>query len=156
MDKEQLKKRAKRFFIAAIVIGMIMFVVSGVHWLFLIPAILFFVIAFLVFKDIRELDEEEDNVQEVVTDNLETKQINTEVKMEMNNEEKALILEVLSKDEELNVFLKVTNGQAKFALFERLRAELEAKAEKKPKQEKGKAEAEKDSKGEDEDIVVED
>jgi len=69
---------------------------------------------------------------------------------EMTKEENTLLLEVLSKDEELNMFLKVTNGQAKFALFEKLRAELEVK----PKEEKPK-EAEKGSKGEDEDIVVE-
>ncbi len=49
------------------------------------------------------------------------------------------------------MFLKVTNGQAKFALFEKLRKEVEAK----PKEEKPK-EAEKGSKREDEDIVVED
>ena len=54
--------------------------------------------------------------------------------MEKTNEEKALLLEVLSKDEELNMFLKVTNGQAKFALFEKLRAEVEEKA--KPAKEK--------------------
>ena len=54
--------------------------------------------------------------------------------MEKTNEEKALLLEVLSKDEELNMFLKVTNGQAKFALFEKLRAEVEEKA--KPVKEK--------------------
>ena len=77
--------------------------------------------------------------------------------MEMNNEEKALLLEVLSKDEELNAFLKVTNGQAKFALFEKLREELEAKPKKKqeilpPK----KPNEEPDSEEEEEDIVVED
>ena len=154
MNKEKIKKRAKGFFIAAIVIAVIMFVVSAVHWLFLIPSAIFLGIAFLVFRDIRAIDEEEDEVQEVVTDNLEAKQINQEVKMEKTNEEKALLLEVLSKDEELNVFLKVTNGQAKFALFEKLRKEVEAKPAEKPKEEKGKGEAEKDSKGE-EDIVVE-
>ena len=131
MNNQQNKKRAKMFFIVAIVFGIIMFVVSGVHWLFLIPSVLFFTIAFLVFRDIKEINEEEDNVQEVVTDNLEEKQINQEVKMEKTNEEKELLLEVLSKDEELNAFLKVTNGQAKFALFEKLREELEAKPKKK-------------------------
>jgi len=70
--------------------------------------------------------------------------------MQLNKEENTLLLEVLSKDEELNMFLKVTNGQAKFALFEKLRAEVEAK----PKEEKPK-EAEKGSKEEDKDIVVE-
>jgi len=71
--------------------------------------------------------------------------------MQLNKEENTLLLEVLSKDEELNMFLKVTNGQAKFALFEKLRKEVEAK----PKEEKPK-EAEKGSKGEVEDIIVED
>jgi len=71
--------------------------------------------------------------------------------MQLSKEEKTLLLEVLSKDEELNMFLKVTNGQAKFALFEKLRAEVETK----PKEEKPK-EAEKGSKEEDKDIVVED
>lgn len=156
MDKQKLKKRAKRFFIVAIVFGILMFIIAGVHWLFLIPSALFFAIAFLVFRDIKEINEEKDEVQEVVTDNLEEKQINTEVKMEKTNEEKALILEALSKDEELNAFLKVTNGQAKFALFEKLRAELETK----PKKEEPKAEAEKpkeEPKSDEEDeIVVED
>ena len=77
--------------------------------------------------------------------------------MEMNNEEKALLLEVLSKDEELNAFLKVTNGQAKFALFEKLREELEAKPKKKQQEivPPKKPNEEQDSE-EDEDIVVED
>ena len=75
--------------------------------------------------------------------------------MQLNKEEKTLLLEVLSRDEELNMFLKVTNGQAKFALFEKLRAEVEAKPEEKAKEEKPK-EAEKGSKGEDEDIIIED
>ena len=133
-----------------------MFIVSAVHWLFLIPAAVFFIIAVLVFKDIKALDEEEDEVQEVVHSNLEAKQINQEVNnMELSKEEKAVLLEVLSKDEELNAFLKVTNGQVKFTLFEKLRKELEAKPEKKeaeaekPKEEKGKEAKEE------EDIVVE-
>ncbi len=69
--------------------------------------------------------------------------------MQLNKEEKTLLLEVLSRDEELNMFLKVTNGQAKFALFEKLRAEVETK----PKEEKPK-EAEK-GREEDKNIVVE-
>ena len=133
-----------------------MFIIAGVHWLFLIPSALFFAIAFLVFRDIKDINEDEDkedNVQEVVNDNLEEKQINQEVKMEKTNEEKTLLLEVLSKDEELNAFLKVTNGQAKFALFEKLRTELEAK----PKKEEPKAEPEKPKEElkEDDEIVVE-
>ena len=68
--------------------------------------------------------------------------------MEKTNEEKALLLEVLSKDEELNAFLKVTNGQAKFALFEKLRKELEAKPEKKEAQKEEPAK-------EEEDVIVE-
>lgn len=77
--------------------------------------------------------------------------------MEMSNEEKALLLEVLSKDEELNAFLKVTNGQAKFALFEKLREELEVKPKKKQQEilPPKKPNEEPDS-NEDEDIVVED
>ena len=156
MNKQQLKKRAKRFFIAALIIGALMFIVAAVHWLFFIPSVVFFYIAFLVFKDIRELNEEEDDVQEVVHSNLEEKQIKQYggINMETTNEEKAELLDTLSKDEDVNLFLKVTKGQVKFGLFEKLRTDLEAKPEKKEtKQDKGKAE--KGGK-EEEDIVVED
>ena len=153
MDKQQEKSRIKKWIAGYLTLGAVMFIaIFAVHWLFIIPTAVFEFIVFRMFKDIKNL--EENDVQEVVNDNLEEKQINQEVKMEMSNEEKALLLEVLSKDEELNAFLKVTNGQAKFALFEKLRKEVEAKPAEKPKEEKGKGEAEKDSKGE-EDIVVE-
>ena len=156
MNKQKLKKRAKRFFIAAIVIGMIMFVVAAVHWLFLIPSAIFFGMAFLVFKDIRAIGEDEYEVQEVVNDNLETKQINQEVnKVETTNEEKAELLDILSKDEDVNLFLKVEKGKIKLAVFEKLNKEFEAKLKKEAAEVKPKAEAEKGSKGE-EDIIVED
>lgn len=73
--------------------------------------------------------------------------------MQLNKEENTLLLEVLSKDEELNAFLKVTNGQAKFALFEKLRKEVEAKPKEKTEP---AAEKPKEEPAEDEDIVVED
>ena len=155
MDKEKLKKRAKRFFIAAIVIGIILFFVAGVHWLFLIPSAVFFGAAFLVFKDIRQLDEEEDEVQEVVTDNLEEKQIKQYggIRMETSNEEKAELLEALGRDEDVVLFVRVTKGQVKHALFEKLRAEFEEKPKKKEAvAEKPKAE---EGKEKEEDIVLE-
>ena len=123
-----------------------------IHWIFLFPAVIFVCINFLMFRDLRKLDE--DNVQEVVSSNLDEKKLNGGTKMELSNEEKTALLETLSKDEELNLFLKVTNGQVKFAIFEKLRAELEAKPEKKAEVVEPKA-AEKGSK-EEEDIVVED
>ena len=152
MDIDKEKKRIKKWIAGYLASSLIFLIIGLAIPLFLILTAAFLFIASRMFKDFKNL--EETNVQEVVTDNLEEKQINQEVKMEMSNEEKALLLEMLSKDEELNAFLKVTNGQAKFALFEKLRAELEAK--EKPKEEKIKAEAEKGNKGEEEDIVVED
>ena len=149
MDIQQEKSRIKKWILGYIIFGFVMLAFALIHWLFLLPAVIFVCINLLMFRDLRKL--EEDNVQE----NLEVKQINQEVnKMEKTNEEKTLLLETLSKDEELNLFLKVTNGQAKFALFEKLRAELEAKPEKKAEAVEPKV-AEQDSKGE-EDIVVED
>ena len=77
--------------------------------------------------------------------------------MQLSKDENTLLLEVLRKDEELNAFLQVTNGQAKFALFEKLRAEVETKLKQGIEPPKKPEETEKDSKGEDEeDIVVED
>ena len=159
MDKEQERKRIKKWIAAYLAFSFIFLIIGLSNPLFLILTAMFLFIASRMFKDIKKLDEEYEpkitNVQEVVTNNLETKQINTEVKMEMSNEEKALLLEVLSKDEELNAFLKVTNGQAKFALFEKLRAELEAKPEKK---EAGpvKETKEEPNSSEEEDVIVED
>ena len=156
MDTQQEKSRIKKWIAGYLVAATIMFIsIFAVHWLFIIPTAVFEFIVSRMFKNIKEL--EEDNVQENVQENLETKQINQEVnKVEKTNEEKTLLLETLSKDEEMNLFLKVINGQAKFALFEKLRKEVEAKPEKKEtlKEEKPK-EAEKDSKGEEEDVVVE-
>jgi len=147
MNKQQQKSRIKKWIAGYLTLGAVMFIaIFAVHWLFIIPTAVFEFIVFRMFKDIKNL--EENDVQEVVNDNLEEKQINQEVKMEMSNEEKALLLEVLSKDEELNAFLKVTNGQAKFALFEKLRKELEAKPEKKEAQKEEPAK-------EEEDVIVE-
>jgi biopolymer transport protein ExbB/TolQ len=148
MDIQQERNRIKKwiagYLVTIAIMFVLMFIVNG--W-FIIPAVMFELMVLKMFKDIKKL--EENNVQE----DIETKQINQEVnKMEKTNEEKTLLLETLSKDEELNLFLKVTNGQAKFALFEKLRAELETKPAKKAGIEKPK-EAEK---AEDEDIVVED
>ena len=157
MNKEQERKRTKKWIAAYLAGAFVSLIIGLVIPLFLISTAVFWFISFLMFKDLKKLDKESiTNIQEVVTDNLETKQINTEVKMEMNNEEKALLLEVLSKDEELNAFLKVTNGQAKFALFERLREELEAKAKKKQEILPPKKPKEEPDSEEDEDIVVED
>lgn len=152
MNTEQQKSTAKKWLTAYIFIGALLFVAAGIHILFLLPTAVFWFLAFLMFRDMRKLDET--NVQEVVKGSLEDKKINTEEnKMELSKEEKTLALEVLSKDEELNLFLKVTNGQAKFALFEKLRKEVEAKPKEKtePVAEKPKEELTKD-----EDIVVED
>jgi len=73
--------------------------------------------------------------------------------MELNKlseDEMSELAEVLSRDEDRVLFVKVTKGQIKNALFEKVMKEIEAK----PKEEKPK-EAEKGSKEEDEDIVVE-
>ena len=154
MNIEQEKSRIKKWIFGYIILGFVMLAFALIHWIFLFPAVIFVCINFLMFRDLRKLDE--DNVQEVVSSNLDEKKLNGGTKMELSNEEKTALLETLSKDEELNLFLKVTNGQVKFAIFEKLRAELEAKPEKKEAEvEKPKA-VEKDSKGEDEDIVVED
>jgi len=148
MDKEEEKSRIKKWILAYTILGFVMLAFALIHWIFLLPAVIFVCINLLMFRNIKKLDK--DNVQEVVSSNLDEKKLDGGTKMEMNNEEKTLLLETLSKDEELNLFLKVTNGQAKFVLFEKLRVELEAKPAKKTK------EAEKGSKGEDEDVVVED
>ena len=158
MDIEQEKSRIKKWIAGYLAFSFIFLIIGLAIPMFLISTALFLFIASLMFKDIKRIDEnnpEENNVQEVVTNNLETKQINTEVKMEMSNEEKALLLEVLSKDEELNAFLKVTNGQAKFALFEKLRAELETKTKKEAGPVKETKEEQKPV-DEEEDVIVED
>ena len=159
MDIEQEKLRIKKWIAGYLAAGLITLLIGLSNPWFLILTAIFLFIASRMFKDINKLDEEYEpnitKVQEVVTDNLETKQINTEVKMEKTNEEKELLLEVLSKDEELNAFLKVTNGQAKFALFEKLRAELEAKAKKKAEPVKETKEEQKPV-DEEEDVIVED
>jgi len=155
MDIEQEKSRIKKWILGYIILGFVMLAGALVHWFFLLPAVIFICINISMFKDLNKLDE--DNVQEVVSSNLDEKKLDGGTKMELSNEEKTALLETLSKDEELNLFLKVTNGQVKFAIFEKLRAELEAKPEKKAeaeKKEEPKA-AEQDNKGE-EDIVVED
>jgi len=149
---EQEKSRIKKWIFGYIILGFVMLAFALIHWIFLFPAVIFVCINFLMFRDLRKLDE--DNVQEVVSSNLDEKKLNGGTKMELSNEEKTALLETLSKDEELNLFLKVTNGQVKFAIFEKLRAELEAKPEKKAEVVEPKA-AEKGSK-EEEDIVVED
>ena len=156
MDIEQEKSRTKKWIAGYLAAGLITLLIGLSNPWFLILTAMFLFIASRMFKDLNNLDNENiTNVQEVVTDNLEEKQINTEVKMEKTNEEKALLLEVLSKDEELNAFLKVTNGQAKFALFEKLRAELETK----PKKEAGPVKETKEEQkpvDEEEDVMVED
>jgi len=149
---EQEKSRIKKWILGYIILGFVMLAFALIHWIFLFPAVIFICINFLMFRDLRKLDE--DNVQEVVSSNLDEKKLNGGTKMELSNEEKTALLETLSKDEELNLFLKVTNGQVKFAIFEKLRAEVEAKPEKKAEVVEPKA-AEKGSK-EEEDIVVED
>ena len=156
MDIETEKKRIKKWIVAYLAVSFIFLIVGLANPLFLILTALFLFIASRMFKDINRLDEENiSNVQEIVHSNLDEKQINQEVKMETTNEEKAELLDTLSKDEDVNLFLKVTKGQIKFGLFEKLNKEFEAEV-KKPKEEKGKAEAEKGSKGEEEDIIVED
>lgn len=152
MNIEQEKSRIKKWILGYIILGFVMLAFALIHWIFLFPAVIFICINFLMFRDLRKLDE--DNVQEVVSSNLDEKKLNGGTKMELSNEEKTALLETLSKDEELNLFLKVTNGQVKFAIFEKLRAEVEAKPEKKAEVVEPKA-AEKGSK-EEEDIVVED
>jgi len=149
---EQEKSRIKKWILGYIILGFVMLAFALIHWIFLFPAVIFVCINFLMFRDLRKLDK--DNVQEVVSSNLDEKKLNGGTKMELSNEEKTALLETLSKDEELNLFLKVTNGQVKFAIFEKLRAEVEAKPEKKAEVVEPKA-AEKGSK-EEEDIVVED
>jgi len=156
MDIEQEKSRTKKWIAGYLAAGLITLLIGLSNPWFLILTAMFLFIASRMFKDLNNLDNENiTNIQEVVTDNLETKQINTEVKMEMSNEEKALLLEVLSKDEELNAFLKVTNGQAKFALFEKLRAELETKTKKEAGPVKETKEEQKPV-DEEEDVIVED
>ena len=152
MDIEDEKSRIKKWILGYIILGFVMLAFALIHWIFLFPAVIFVCINFLMFRDLRKLDK--DNVQEVVSSNLDEKKLNGGTKMELSNEEKTALLETLSKDEELNLFLKVTNGQVKFAIFEKLRAEVEAKPEKKAEVVEPKA-AEKGSK-EEEDIVVED
>ena len=152
MDIEDEKSRIKKWIFGYIILGFVMLAFALIHWIFLFPAVIFVCINFLMFRDLRKLDK--DNVQEVVSSNLDEKKLNGGTKMELSNEEKTALLETLSKDEELNLFLKVTNGQVKFAIFEKLRAEVEAKPEKKAEVVEPKA-AEKGSK-EEEDIVVED
>ena len=157
MEIEQEKSRIKKWITGYLAFSFIFLIIGLSNPLFLILTAMFLFIASRMFKDLNNLDNENiTNIQEVVTDNLETKQINTEVKMEMSNEEKALLLEVLSKDEELNAFLKVTNGQAKFALFEKLRAELEAKPEKKEAGPVKETKEEQKPVDEEEDVIVED
>ena len=156
MDKEQERKRTKKW-IAAYLAGAFVSLIIGLAIpLFLISTALFLFISFLMFKDLKKLDKENiTNVQEVVIDNLEEKQINMEVnKMQINREEKAEIMETLSKDEDVMLFLKVTKGQVKYTLFEKMRAELETK----PKKEAGpvKETNEEPDSNEEEDIVVED
>jgi len=152
MDIEDEKSRIKKWIFGYIILGFVMLAFALIHWIFLFPAVVFICINLLMFRDLRKLDK--NNVQEVVSSNLDEKKLNGGTKMELSNEEKTALLETLSKDEELNLFLKVTNGQVKFAIFEKLRAELEAKPEKKAEVVEPKA-AEKGSK-EEEDIVVED
>ena len=155
MDKDKEKSRIKKWIAGYLALGAVMFIaIFAVHWLFIIPTAVFELLVAIMFRDIKRLDESD--IQEVVNGNLEEKQINQEVKMEKTNEEKAELLETLSKDEDVILFVRVTKGQVKHALFEKLRKEFEAKPEKKeaPKEEKPE-EAEKDSKGEEEDVVVE-
>jgi len=152
MDIEDEKSRIKKWIFGYIILGFVMLAFALIHWIFLFPAVVFICINLLMFRDLRKLDK--NNVQEVVSSNLDEKKLNGGTKMELSNEEKTALLETLSKDEELNLFLKVTNGQVKFAIFEKLRAEVEAKPEKKAEVVEPKA-AEKGSK-EEEDIVVED
>ena len=158
MDIEQEKSRIKKWITGYLALGFIFLIIGLAIPLFLILTAMFLFIASRMFKDFKELDEEvsiKTNIQEIVKD-LEGNQINTEVKMEKTNEEKELLLEVLSKDEDINLFLKVTNGQTKFALFEKIKAELEAKPKK--KQEilpTKKPKEEPDNEEEDEEIVVE-
>ena len=157
MDIEKEKKRTKKW-IAVYLVGGFVFLIIGflASPLFLILAALFLFIVFLMFKDIKRLDEENiTNVQEVVQHNLEIKQINTEVeKMQISNEEKAEMLETLSRDEDVILFLKVTKGQVKYGLLEKMRTDIEAKPKK--KEAEAVKETKKESEEEDEDIVVED
>lgn len=150
MDIEKEKKRTKKWFVSYTIITIIMIIAIGIHWLFLLPTIVFIYIVFLICKDLRKLDE----IQEVAKDNLEDKKINKEEnKMELSREERAEMLETLSRDEDVIFFMRVTKGQVKYGLLERLRKSLETKPEKKPEP---VAEKPKEEPAEDDDIVVED
>ena len=74
--------------------------------------------------------------------------------MQISNEEKAEVLETLSRDEDVILFLKVTKGQVKYGLLEKMRTELETKPKK--KEAEAVKETKKEPEEEDEDIVVED
>ena len=152
MDIEKEKKRTKKWIVVYIIFGVISLIAVVITPMFLILTAVFWFIAFLIFKDLKKFDK--NNVQEVVTDNLETKQINTEVeKMQISNEEKAEMLETLSRDEDVILFLKVTKGQVKYGLLEKMRTDIEAKPKK--KEAEAVKETKKESEEEDEDIVVE-
>jgi len=143
MDIKQERKGIKKEVAAYLLVATIMFIsIFILHWLFIIPTAVFEFMAFRTFKKFKNIND--------VQENLEVKQINQEGnKMEKTKEEKTLLLETLSKDEEMNLFLKVTNGQAKFAVFEKLRAELETKPAKE------KIEPPTPAAKEEEDIVLE-
>ena len=126
MHKEQERKRTKKWIAGYLALGLVMFIaIFTVHGLFIIPTAIIEYIAFLMFRDIKKLDK---NNEDIVQKNIK---INQEVKMETTNEEKAELLETLSKDEDVILFVRVTKGQVKHALFEKIRAELETKSEKK-------------------------
>jgi len=164
MDIEQEKSRIKKWIAGYLALGFVFLIIGLAVPLFLILTAVFLFIAFLMFKDIKELDEEEPiktKVQEVVIDNLEEKQINTEVnkmQVNMNREEIAQVMAALGSAENTQLFLKVTDGQMNYAIMEKLKAELEAKPQKKqetasPK--KPEKQEEPDSE-EDEEMIVED
>ena len=156
MDIEQEKSRTKKWIAGYLAAGLITLLIGLSNPWFLILTAMFLFIASRMFKDLNNLDNENiTNIQEVVTDNLETKQINTEVeKMQISNEEKAEMLETLSRDEDVILFLKVTKGQVKYGLLEKMRTDIEAKPKK--KEAEAVKETKKESEEEDEDIVVED
>ena len=160
MEIEQEKSRIKKWITGYLAFSFIFLIIGLSNPLFLILTAMFLFIASRMFKDIKKLDEEYEpkitNVQEVVTNNLETKQINTEVnKMQISKDEKDEVMEMLSKDEDVMLYLKVTKGQVKYTLFEKMRAELETKPITKAVPAK-EVKKEQPAEEEDEDIVVED
>ncbi len=86
MDIEDEKSRIKKWISGYIILGFVMLAFALIHWIFLFPAVIFVCINFLMFRDLRKLDK--DNVQEVVSSNLDEKKLNGGTKMELSNEEK--------------------------------------------------------------------